>query len=173
MHRFTSDRQETKHQHICSVHIEDSYETVGEVARADDENAEDECIYANNIYEEIGSDENVSEGNAAEKNVAEENVFADNVDEINVYENVNEEKVAYEPAGNEELVEIENVHLNERADENEQVDESDLDTERSSMNDSDATPLQTTLVWKWIELIEKFRFFKSNFFFSPNHVLFR
>lgn len=50
------------------------------------------------------------------------------------------ENVDYEQSGSKKSLEI------EQDDENEQIDESDVDTERSSINDSDATPLQTTLV---------------------------
>lgn len=158
MNRFLLDSLETKQQQNCNtnVHIEDN-ENLCEAEQDADEYVEEESIYENNVYEQDVAKENVAEENfvdenIVEQNVTEENVIDESVTEVadgevlgdtNFYkEDVNEKNGDYEQAGNKKLVE------NEHADENEHVDESDLDTERSSINDSDATPLQTTLVKK-------------------------
>lgn len=190
--RFTSDRIESKDQHNydCNAHIEDN-ETSCEVEN-DNVAEEDESLYDNNVYEEsVGEEIVVEEKIVTEKVITgeivnekitdEEDVIAgnttddkdidDEIDGAKIYEeNVNVEKVDDEPAETKHVVEDDGVDSNEHADEIEHVDESDLDTERSSMNDSEATPLQTTLVNRHCEYMEK-NFLFSFAFYSPNHVL--
>lgn len=158
-----------------------------------EEEKKEESIHENNVSDNKDSVEIVDNENGVEENVVAEitpegNVVDGRANKINVnVENANGETVTdatdAEQTGMNHLAEDDRIESNECADEIEQVDESDIDTERSSINDSDATPLQTTLVRK----LEWFYFFFSStewnftlnlkyFFvgvFSPNHVLLR
>lgn len=126
------------------------------------ENGTEETITEENATKENDFDENVSQGNVVEEdvcqvdhvsdeNVLEEKTFEgtfvdDNVDDTNVYGTTatepQVEEGGYENLVNDDII----ADPNEPASQIEHVDESDVETERSSINDSDATPLQSTLV---------------------------